>query len=395
VHIEVKNITKFINHKHLALFSLSLLIIFLMGILQLDMTFAISKTEANKITLYYISTRDPQNFNMVVPLNPEYNPKVEEGYGNDTYLNFSQLKEEACKNKIVTIFVHGWEESEKNVKERLNRVKLSLAYNNYTGPLVGFSWPSDTVWLGAQFIAQANGPKLAKLIYDIKSDCPGADIRIIAHSLGARVVLSSLDSLHKNPSWNDKNFKIKSVHFMGAAVDDEEVSNRSEFILIDQTNWGSAKSTYGQAIQEEVINFYNLFSSEDNMLEPFPDPPSTPIYPIFESDFALGQFGYQKLPDPYTIISTLPTNYNETNVTNELVAICDADGDGYIDLPFKKNQTINVGDNHRGYLGYRESESKITDDGAMNVLISTWNKKPLANINQNLNSSKCHESLAP
>jgi hypothetical protein len=393
----VKNIIKFINHKQIALFSLALIIILLIGILQLNMTFAILTTEANKITLYYISTRDPQNFNTVIPLNPAYNTNPKEaGYGNDKYLNFSQLKEEeACNNKTVAIFVHGWEESEKNVKERLNRVKLSLEHNNYTGPLVGFSWPSDTVWIGAQFIAQANGPKLAKLIYDIKSDCPGADIRIIAHSLGARVVLSSLDSLHKNPLWNNKNFKIKSVHFMGAAVDDEEVSNRSEFILIDQTNWGSAKSDYGQAIQEEVINFYNLFSSKDNMLEPLPDLPSLPIYPTFESDLALGQSGYQKFPDQYNISTTLPKNYKETNVTKELVAKCDADGDRYIDLPFNKSQTIKVGDNHRGYLGYRENESKLTDDGAMNVLMSTWNKKPLANINQNLNNSKCDELVAP
>ena len=75
--------------------------------------------------------------------------------------------------------------AKKMSQERLNRVKLSLAQDGYTGPLVGFSWPSDTVWLGAQFIAKANGPKLAKLIYDIKSECPAVDVRIIAHSLGA------------------------------------------------------------------------------------------------------------------------------------------------------------------------------------------------------------------
>ena len=72
--------------------------------------------QANKITLYYISTRDPQNFNTAVPLNPVYNPKVEAEYGNDPYLNVSQLKDEACKNKTVAIFVHGWEESEKTLK---------------------------------------------------------------------------------------------------------------------------------------------------------------------------------------------------------------------------------------------------------------------------------------
>ena len=67
---------------------------------------------------------------------------------------------------------------------------------------------------------------------------------------------------------------------------------RPEDILIDETNWSSPKSDYGQAIGEEVIRFSNLFSSKDNMLKPHPELPSLPIYPIFESDFAVGQSGY-------------------------------------------------------------------------------------------------------
>lgn len=180
-------------------------------------------------------------------------------------------------------------------------------------------------WLGPQFIAKANGPKLAKLIFDIKNVCPESDTRVIAHSLGARIVLSSLDSLHKNPLWNLKNFTIPSIHLMGAAVDDEEVSTRSEFVTIDQTNWGSPKTDYGQAIEAEVVKFTNLFSSKDNMLEPSPVLPSLPIYPIFESDLALGQMGYQKLPDSnnkslsYDLMKrgSLPNNYIENNITNE------------------------------------------------------------------------------
>jgi hypothetical protein len=280
-------------------------------------------------------------------------------------------------------------------------VKLSLANNNYTGPLIGFSWPSDTVWLGAQFIAQANGPKLAQLIYNVTNDCPEAKIRIIAHSLGARVVLSALNSLHQNPLWTTNNSNITSVHLMGAAVDDE-VSNRTEFTLIDQTNWGRPKSSYGQAIQDEVINFSNLFSSNDNMLEPLPKPPSVPIYPTFESDFALGQSGYQKYPlypnlDLLYNLSkrvSLPKNYNETNVTKELVANCDADADGVPDKPFGDGQAIAVGDNHRGYLGYRYNDNKIIDDGAINVVVSSWNKMPLENVNQNLDDSVCQKSIA-
>jgi len=54
--------------------------------------------------------------------------------------------------------------------------------------------------------------------------------------MGARVVLSSLDSLTNNPNWNNNNYTIASVHLMGAAVDDEEVSKNSNDILIDPTN---------------------------------------------------------------------------------------------------------------------------------------------------------------
>jgi hypothetical protein len=34
-----------------------------------------------------------------------------------------------------------------------------------------------------------------------------------------------------------------------------------------------------------------------------------------------------------------------------------------------------TGENHRGYLGYRDNVTKlITNDGAINVVISSWNK---------------------
>ena len=159
------------------------------------------------------------------------------GYDDiETYRDLSELTEKPCQNETVVIFVHGWEESEDNVEERLNRVKLSLENNSFIHPLIGFSWPSNTGWPDAKFIAAENGPKLANLISYVKNECPDTDIRLLAHSLGARVVLSSLDSLHKNQAWNNNNFTIKSVDLLGAAVDDEEVSTDPQDILIDQTN---------------------------------------------------------------------------------------------------------------------------------------------------------------
>jgi esterase/lipase superfamily enzyme len=105
---------------------------------------------------------------------------------------------------------------------------------------LGFGYADSAPgWGIAEIIAKKNGPKLAHFIFDLKDNCPNTDIRLIAHSLGARLVLSALNSLHnENQEWNNKNFKVASVHLMGAAVDDEEPSKN----YIDSINQPKAPS---------------------------------------------------------------------------------------------------------------------------------------------------------
>jgi pimeloyl-ACP methyl ester carboxylesterase len=365
------------NNGSVFILSFGFIVLLLIGT-PYNTSIAISTTE--EIPLYYVS-RDPQSTPYKIVTGPV-------GYDNETYRDLSEL---TCQNETVVIFVHGWEESEDNVKERLNRVKLSLENNSFIHPLVGFSRPSNTDWSDARSIAAESGPKLANLIFSIKNECPDTDIRLLAHSLGARVVLSSLDSLHENQTWNNNNFNIKSTDLLGAAVDDEEVSTNPDDILIDPTNFGTPKSAYGQVIEAVVTNFTNFFSSKDNTLEPNLE---KPIYPFFETDLALGQSGYQKIPYDIKAAKSLPDNYIEKDVKDELVADCDADGDGNIDFPFENDQTITTGDNHRGYLGYRNvtDNSKIIDDGAINLFVKNWNNE-LSNSSPNLESSTiCHDS---
>lgn len=71
-------------------------------------------------------------------------------------------------------------------------------------------------------------------------------VKLIDHSLGARVILSSLNSLVNNSAWNSNNYSIASVQLVGAAVDNEEVSKNKRDIDIDITNWNTIKSNYGQ-----------------------------------------------------------------------------------------------------------------------------------------------------
>ena len=348
-------------------------------LLLLSSSVAVAQSSTTTIPVYEITTRD-------VMFSVE---GVKGGNGSgydDKYpLGDVQNLNRTCYNETA-IFVHGWHVNETEAKERFDRVKMALENQKYSIPLIGFSWHSDTEWLAAQFIAKWNGPLLADFIVKLMDDCkrsqPEKDIkiRLIGHSLGARVILSALDSLHKNATWNERNFKIASVHLMGAAVDNEEVSMDPRDISDDKTNWGSPKSDYGEAIQEEVVDFYNLYSAKDNVLEPYPAP-YFGIYPSFEGDQALGQSGKQTF---LTAITT-PKNYTEANVESQIpensgINMTDADGDHVCDfgLNFTGICHADKGDNHAGYIGFRDpvNRSSLADDGAMNIVVRDWISEP-------------------
>ncbi|MDF2736268.1 MAG: hypothetical protein K0S93_124 [Nitrososphaeraceae archaeon] len=74
-----------------------------------------------------------------------------------------------------------------------------------------------------------NGLKLAKFILDLKKFCSDADIHLVGHSLGASVILNALDRLHNDPRlqlWNaeERDYRVDSVHLLGAAVNPEAIS---------------------------------------------------------------------------------------------------------------------------------------------------------------------------
>jgi hypothetical protein len=266
-----------------------------------------------------------------------------------------------------------------NGLEIFDRVDKSLKEENYPFDAVGFSWDSDTMslpnaWNIAKLIAKHNGPKLGQSILDIKKNCEQTDIRLVAHSLGARVVLSALDYLNKNQDWNNNNFRITTVHLMGAAVDNEEVSKDPNDILTDTTNLDTnkIKSAFGEAIENEVTRFYNLYNPEDDILGPT-NTFLPIIYTAYELDSALGKTGKQDSID-------LPINYEETNVSNKISQIRDADGDGFADFPWYFNPiyTLEFGDNHLGYVGFRDfilgfpGRGPLDNSGAMSVVVEDW-----------------------
>lgn len=289
--------------------------------------------------------------------------------------NNEQFEIMGCPSEIL-IYVHGvWvgEDSIEDPDEVFNRLQLSLQINNYPYPLIGYSWDSDTQissqgWNTAKQIATENGPILGGFIKDYKLQCPQTELRLAAHSLGARVVLESLDYLDKNQDWNNNNgFNILSVNLFGPAVDDDEVSIESI-----GNNDSSNNSPYGSTIENQVINFYNYYNIEDDVLESDTECWSfvcQPVYyPFYEDDLALGQNGAQ-------LDIATPNNYVETDITNEIAFEIDADADGRCDLfvGVPLNCTIlREGDNHFGYIGVRANEGEIVDDGVVNIMVNDW-----------------------
>jgi len=291
------------------------------------------------------------------------------------------------------IYIHGiWTDRDAAI-EQAERIDLSLPSDKKI-PIFVFLWEGNTDlnpfgWDEAKDNADAAGHELADVIAESKSACPSDKIRLIAWSLGSRVVLNALDSLENNSRWKQERFNITSVHLMGAAVDDEKIS-KNQFD-IDRGLFDDGK-VYGTAIERNVVKFYNLYNPEDDMLERVDqieeqtdDQPR--FYPRFEMDDPLGSLGIQQAskdePD-------IPSNYQEQNVQNEILAIEDADGGAIneehfpecdvISYIFPFNCTISatvLGDNHLGYMGFRDptDDSRLISnggDGAIDIVVSGW-----------------------
>jgi len=291
----------------------------------------------------------------------------------------SILNSTSCPGQLA-IYVHGVWASEQQAKEQTDRVFLSLQNSGLNIPVVGFSWDSDTApsghgWDIAKKIANENGPVLANFIGDFKGMCPNDDLRIIAHSLGSRVALSAIQSLYDSNPHEAVSKIITSVHLLGAAVDNEQVStdNLSECI---HTNSPPLKCS-GQAIGLVVGHFFNLYNPEDNMLADQVittcwfgcwDSTSTSPYHISENDNPLGA-------SPIRNIINVPSNFDEYSVENAIGLDKDANKDGKCDLMLGGLCTIIYrGDNHFGYMGYRSSDNPqvVHDSGAIGSVAIDW-----------------------
>jgi esterase/lipase superfamily enzyme len=200
----------------------------------------------------------------------------------DTNGGVPGLDTEANPEELV-VFLHGWNASPEKAITFTEETTTALEANGYDQPVVGYTWDSaaDTVlqWWSVVEIALRNGAKLANFITDYKQANPGADVRLVPFSLGARVALKACELLAEQGQTDI----VTTMSLLGAAVDDEGVDTGTDFAH------GVKKAT------TRTDNFYN----ED-------DPLLTKEYLIAEFSQALGAVGAE---------GSTTQNYTDHDVT--------------------------------------------------------------------------------
>ena len=139
--------------------------------------------------------------------------------------------------KEITIMIHGLRNNASGALTKFLIAKRKLTHLGYKNPIIGYSYDSNTT--GAQYILHAlhalhvgviiankNGKNLAKFVTDFKQKSPETKIRLMGHSLGAHVILSTMKNLAKNAK--NKGI-IEAVYLFGGSIPNDALSIKNGF----------------------------------------------------------------------------------------------------------------------------------------------------------------------
>jgi len=134
--------------------------------------------------------------------------------------------------KEITIMIHGLRNNTSGALTKFIIAKRKLVQLGYKNSIIGYSYDSNTT--GAQYILHAlhalhvgviiankNGRNLAKFVTDFKQKSPETKIRLMGHSLGAHVILSTIKNLAKNT--RNKGI-IEAVYLFGGSIPSDALS---------------------------------------------------------------------------------------------------------------------------------------------------------------------------
>lgn len=151
----------------------------------------------------------------------------------------------------VAVVAHGWLADRDLAQLTYNTASAGLRGEEYDVPVVGFEWDADTGifdWGPGREIARRNGYKLAAFLWDLLQSNPDVTVRLMGHSLGARIALVALQ-VFEEVGLADA---VESVDLFGAAIDNETVTVGGE---------------YYSAIRSVASEVDNYYSRNDGILK--------------------------------------------------------------------------------------------------------------------------------
>jgi len=164
-------------------------------------------------------------------------------------------------SKEVTIMIHGLQNNNAGAIAKVLLARNRLRKLGYVYPVIGFSYDSNTT--GAhlikhakhalavgQTIAKKNGRNLGKFIEDFKITSPKTKIRLMGHSLGSQVILSTVEYLAKK---KQNAGIIQSIHFFGASITEDVPSSKKYGKIL--RNIVNKKIVNHYAPTDEVLNW--------------------------------------------------------------------------------------------------------------------------------------------
>lgn len=154
--------------------------------------------------------------------------------------------------KELTIMIHGLRNDNAGAVAKVLLARNRLRRLGYSYPVVGFSYDSNTT--GAhlikhakhalavgQSIAKKNGRNLGKFIEDFKNTSPKTKIRLMGHSLGSQVILSTIEYLARK---KQNQGIIDSIYFFGASITEDVPSSKKYGKLLQKI------------IDKKILNHY-------------------------------------------------------------------------------------------------------------------------------------------
>ena len=168
------------------------------------------------------------------------------------YLYPKRSFENLYGQKEICIMIHGLRNDKIGAVNKFKIAKRNLQNIGYKFPVIGFSYDSNTkgahlkktelrALRAGQKIAQKNGKNLSQFILDFKKKSPNTKFRLMGHSLGSQVILSTIDHLAKIPK--NKNI-IESVYFFGASIE-SNVPSSKQF-----------SSKLQRIVKTKIMNYY-------------------------------------------------------------------------------------------------------------------------------------------